>query len=165
MMDIIWPILSAAAILVAAWFLSGWIAGIVRALLAQTRLDPMVREHLVHLVRPLVIAIGISAALTQLDVDIRVLLVVLAAFAIALGLGMRHMMENLVAGATLLTRRPFNVGDAVEVGGVSGVVQVVSMVAVTLQEIDGTQTTVTNAQVMASPIRNKSRAADRGQIT
>ncbi len=121
----------------------------------------MVREHLVHVARPLIITIGVIACLSRIGVDIRVLLALLAAFAIALGLGMRDMTTNLVAGATLLTRRPFNVGDMVEVAGVSGVVQSVTMTAVTLQEIDGTQTTVTSAQVMGAPIRNKSRAADR----
>ncbi len=161
MTEIIWNLLSAAAILVAAWFLSGWVAGMTRALLTQTRLDPVVREHLVHSVRPLIIAVGIIASLSRVGVDIRVLLALLAALAIALGLGMRDLASNLVAGATLLTRRPFNVGDMVEVAGVSGVVQSVTMYTVTVQEVDGTQTTVTNAQVMAAPIRNKSRAADR----
>lgn len=161
MTEIIWNILSAVAILVSAWFLSGWIAGVVRALLTQTRLDPVVRDHLVNIVRPLIITIGIIAGLSRIGVDIRVLLAMLAAFAIALGLGMRDLTANLFAGASLLTRRPFNVGDMVELAGISGVVQSVSMSMVVIQEIDGTQTTITNAQVMASPIRNKSRAADR----
>jgi len=161
MTEIIWNILSAVAILVTAWFLSGWVAGVTRALLAQTRLDPVVRDHLAHVVRPLIITIGVVAGLSRIGVDIRVLLALLAAFAIALGLGMRDLTTNLFAGATLLTRRPFNVGDMVEVAGISGIVQSISMAAVIIQEIDGTQTTVTNAQVMAAPIRNKSRAADR----
>ncbi len=161
MTDIIWNILSATAILGAAWLLSGWIADMTRALLTQKGLDPPVRENLTHIVRPLIITVGILAGLSQIGVDIRVLLALLAAFAIALGLGMRDLASNLVSGATLLTRRPFNVGDMVEVAGVSGVVQAVSITAVTIQEIDGTQTTITNAQVMNAPIRNKSRAADR----
>ena len=161
MTDVIWNILSAVAILVSAWFLSGWVAGVVRALLTQTRLDPVVRDHLVNVVRPLIITVGIVAGLSQIGVDIRVLLALLAAFAIALGLGMREIMANIFAGASLLTRRPFNVGDMVEVAGISGIVQTVSMSVVVIQEIDGTQTTITNAQVMSAPIRNKSRAADR----
>jgi len=161
MTEIIWNILSAVAILVSAWFLSGWIAGVVRALLTQTRLDPVVRDHLVNIVRPLIITVGIIAGLSRIGVDIRVLLALLAAIAIALGLGMRDLTANLFAGASLLTRRPFNVGDMVELAGISGVVQSVSMSMVVIQEIDGTQTTITNAQVMANPIRNKSRAADR----
>lgn len=161
MTEIIWSVLSALTILVSAWFLSGWVAGVVRALLTQTRLDPVVREHLVQIVRPVIISAGSVAALSQIGVDIRVLLALLVALAIALGLGMRDLTANLFAGASLLTRRPFNVGDMVEVAGISGVVQSVSMSMVILQEIDGTQTSITNAQVMASPIRNKSRAADR----
>jgi small conductance mechanosensitive channel len=161
MTEIIWSTLSAVAIVTSTWFLSGWVAGVVRALLTQTRLDPMVRNHLVNVVRPVIITIGFIAGLSQIGVDIRVLLALLAAFAIALGLGMREMTANLFAGATLLTRRPFNVGDMVEVAGVSGVVQTVTMAVVVIQEVDGTQTTITNAQVMAAPIRNKSRAADR----
>jgi small conductance mechanosensitive channel len=161
MTEIIWSVLSALAILVSAWFLSGWVAGVVRALLTQTRLDPVVREHLVQIVRPVIISAGIVAGLSQIGVDIRVLLALLVALAIAIGLGLRDLAANLFAGATLLTRRPFNVGDSVEVAGISGIVQSVTMAVVVLQEVDGTKTTITNAQVMAAPIRNKSRAADK----
>ena len=68
----------------------------------------------------------------------------------------------MVAGAILLSRRPFNVGDTVEVAGVTGVVRSLGVYAITLEEDDGTRTSLTNAQVVARPIRNKSRAEDAG---
>ena len=79
----LWDLLSAAAIVGASWFVGGWIAGIVGSLLAQTRVDPMVRALLVRLTKPLVIGAAIVAALSQVGVDIRVLLAILAAGAIA----------------------------------------------------------------------------------
>jgi len=162
MSAIAWAIFSAVLIVAGSWFIGGWAAGLMGAVLTRTRIDPLVRSHLVRLTRPLVVGLAGVAALSQLGVDIRVLLALLASAALALGLGLQSTVANLVAGAVLLSRRPFNVGDTVEVGGITGKVREVGIYAVTLEEADGVVTSVTNAIVMARPIRNKSRAEDAG---
>jgi len=160
MSAIVWAIISAVAIVVGSWFVGGWAAGLVGALLGRTRIDPLVRSYLVRLTRPVMVGLAGVAALSRLGVDIRVLLALLAAAALAVGLGLQGTVANLVAGAILLSRRPFNVGDTVEVAGVTGRVRSVGVYAIVLEEEDGTHTSLTNAAVMAQPIRNKSRAED-----
>jgi small conductance mechanosensitive channel len=153
-------VLSAAAIVVAAWFVGGWAAGLFGAVLSRTRIDPLVRSYLTRLTQPVVLALAGVAALAQLGVDIRVLLALLAAAALALGLGLQATVAHLTAGAILLSRRPFNVGDTVEIAGITGTVREIGVYAVTLQEADGTLTSLTNGLVTGAPIRNKSRAED-----
>ena len=149
----LWDLLSAAAIVGASWFVGGWIAGIVGSLLAQTRVDPMVRALLVRLTKPLVIGTAIVAALSQVGVDIRVLLAILAAGAIAVGLGLQGPVASLVAGGILFSRRPFRVGDSVELAGIAGTVAGIGWLSVLIDEDDGTRVILPNRMVTAHPMR------------
>ena len=149
----LWDLLSAAAIVGASWFVGGWIAGIVGSLLAQTRVDPMVRALLVRLTKPLVIGTAIVAALSQVGVDIRVLLAILAAGAIAVGLGLQGPVASLVAGGILFSRRPFRVGDSVELAGIAGTVAGIGWLSVLIDETDGSRVILPNRMVTAHPMR------------
>ena len=149
----LWDLLSAAAIVGASRFVGGWIAGIVGSLLAQTRVDPMVRALLVRLTKPLVIGTAIVAALSQVGVDIRVLLAILAAGAIAVGLGLQGPVASLVAGGILFSRRPFRVGDTVELAGIAGTVAGIGWLSVLIDEDDGSRVILPNRMVTAHPMR------------
>ncbi len=149
----LWDLLSAAAIVGASWFVGGWIAGIVGSLLAQTRVDPMVRALLVRLTKPLVIGTAIVAALSQVGVDIRVLLAILAAGAIAVGLGLQGPVASLVDGGILFSRRPFRVGDSVELAGIAGTVAGIGWLSVLIDETDGSRVILPNRMGTAHPMR------------
>ena len=149
----LWDLLSAAAIVGASWFVGGWIAGIVGSLLAQTRVDPMVRALLVRLTKPLVIGAAIVAALSQVGVDIRVLLAILAAGAIAVGLGLQGPVASLISGGILFSRRPFRVGDTVELAGIAGTVAGIGWLRVLIDETDGSRVILPNRMVTAHPMR------------
>ncbi len=149
----LWDLLSAAAIVGASWFVGGWIAGIVGSLLAQTRVDPMVRALLVRLTKPLVIGAAIVAALSQVGVDIRVLLAILAAGAIAVGLGLQGPVASLISGGILFSRRPFRVGDTVELAGIAGTVAGIGWLSVLIDETDGSRVILPNRMVTAHPMR------------
>lgn len=149
----LWDLVSAAAIIGASWFVGGWIAGIVGSLLAQTRVDPMVRALLVRLTKPLVMGIAIIAALSQIGVDIRVLLAILAAGAIAVGLGLQGPVASLIAGGILFSRRPFRVGDTVVLADIEGTVAGIGWLSVLIDEPDGSRVVLPNRLVTASPMR------------
>ena len=149
----LWDLVSAAAIIGASWFVGGWIAGIVGSLLAQTRVDPMVRALLVRLTKPLVMGIAIIAALSQIGVDIRVLLAILAAGAIAVGLGLQGPVASLIAGGILFSRRPFRVGDSVVLADIEGTVAGIGWLSVLIDEADGSRVVLPNRLVTASPMR------------
>ena len=149
---------SALAIVGASWFVGGWIAGIFGSVMAQTRVDPMVRALLVRLTKPLVMGVAIIAALSQIGVDIRVLLAILAAGAIAVGLGLSGPVSSLIAGGILFSRRPFRTGDTVTLTGISGTVVGIGWLSVLIDEEDGTRTIIPNRLVVGEPMRIRSRA-------
>lgn len=146
-------ILSAAAIIAGSWFIGGWTAGILGSVLAETRVDSMVRTLLVRLTKPLVVGIAVIAALSQLGVDIRVLLAILASGALAIGLGLQGPMASIIAGGILVSRRPFRVGDRVILANIEGTVAGIGWLSVLIDEADGTRTILPNRLVTAAPMR------------
>ena len=149
---------SALAIVGASWFVGGWIAGIFRSVMAQTRVDPMVRALLVRLTKPLIIGAAMIAALSRVGVDIRVLLAILAAGALAIGIGMSGPVSSLIAGGILFSRRPFRAGDTVTLAGISGTVAGIGWLSVLIDEEDGTRTIIPNRLILGEPMRIRARA-------
>ena len=160
MTEALWSLAQAAAILAASWFVGGWLADIVGALLGQTRLDRMVRTLLVRLTKPLVMLVAVAAALSQMGVDIRVLLAILASGALALGLGLQGTVANLVAGGILFSRRPFRAGDTVTLTGIEGKVVGIGWLSVLVDEPDGARVIIPNRLVVGEPMRIRARAEE-----
>lgn len=151
-------LLSAAAIIAVSWFVGGWLAGIFNAVLAETRIEPMVRSLLTRLTKPLVMTIAIVAALSQMGIDIRVLLAILATGVIAIGLGLSGPMGSLIAGGILFSRRPFSVGDTVVLAGHQGIVAGVGWLSVLIDEDDGARIIIPNRLILAEPMKIIARA-------
>ena len=160
MTEALWSLAQAAAILAASWFVGGWLADIVGALLGQTRLDRMVRTLLVRMTKPLVMLVAVAAALSQMGVDIRVLLAILASGALALGLGLQGTVANLVAGGILFSRRPFRAGDTVTLTGIEGKVVGIGWLSVLVDEPDGARVIIPNRLVVGEPMRIRARAEE-----
>jgi small conductance mechanosensitive channel len=134
--------LYAIAIVVLSWVLSGWIAGIVNAALDRSSVDPTIRVTLVRLVRPAVFVAGLIAAMGILGLDPAGFLVILAALGLALGLGLRDTMARAVSGATLLSNRPFALGDQIRVEGLSGTVTRIALLTTVIETPDGAVVTL-----------------------
>lgn len=146
------------ALIVALGFLVGsWLAGLVRVSLNRTRLDPIVRELITSLVQPTIIVIAALGALGSAGVDLTGAVALLGAAGIGIGLAMKNSLSGIAAGAMLLTIRPFDGGDQVEVAGQTGTLVAFDLLTVTLQGNDGVIITLPNELVFKSPIRNFTR--------
>ena len=133
-------------------------AGILGAVLAETRIDPMIRSLLTRLTKPLVMGIAMVAALSQIGVDIRVLLAILATGAIAIGLGLSGPVSSLIAGGILFARRPFREGDTVVLAGLDGTVAGVGWLSVLIDDDNGARVIIPNRLVLAEPMKILARA-------
>jgi len=83
--------------------------------------------------------------------------------AFILGFALQDTLGNLAAGLMLLFYRPFDVGDAVEVGGIAGQVDNVSLVNTTIRSADNKVVLVPNKQVWGQVITN-STATDKRRV-
>ena len=154
----------AAAILVVARYLSGWARSLASRGLERTELDPLVRQMLTVAVQPLILLIGLSAAVHVLNLSAisNAIAAALGGATIAIGLGLKGYLSDAAAGALLLTVRPFQAGDAVVLGGkASGLIREVGFFMTTLDSYDGNTYFVPNGEVASALIENISRRGTR----
>jgi len=73
---------------------------------------------------------------------------------LALGIAFRGITENYLASIFLSVQRPFQTGDLVEIGGVTGYVNQLNIRTTVLVTLDGNLAQLPNATVYVSTIRN-----------
>ena len=80
---------------------------------------------------------------------------------LSIGLALKDMLSNVAAGLALLILRPFKNGDAVEAGGVSGVIKEIGLFTTRLQTFSGVYVCVPNNLFWSNSILNYSRNKKR----
>jgi small conductance mechanosensitive channel len=73
------------------------------------------------------------------------------------GFAVKDVLSNLAAGLFLLVKRPFNVGEVIDVAGVKGKVEEMTLSSCLVTTEDQQYVTIPNAKIWGNPIRNLSR--------
>lgn len=130
---------------------------------SDTLLTPFVGNVLLRSVAGSIIggAIVLGGLFTALSI-LRLTEVVLSVLglagvvALAVGFAFRDIAENFIASVLLGLRRPFRVGDYVEVAGQAGVVRSLNTRATVLLTLEGNQVRIPNAMIFKEILVNKS---------
>ena len=69
---------------------------------------------------------------------------------IAIGFGAQSLVRDIISGFFVLMENQFDVGDVVEVAGVSGVVEEITLRTTVLRGLDGTRHVVPNGEIRVS---------------
>ncbi|MCC7120497.1 MAG: mechanosensitive ion channel family protein [Gammaproteobacteria bacterium] len=154
--------LAALTILAGGWLIAAWLGRAVkRAGERSGRLSPTVLPVLAKLTRLVFLAIAFIAALNQLGVQTSGLFAMIGAAGLALGLALKDTVSDVAAGIVLLVLRPFDVGEAVNIGGTGGIVQAIDLFQTRLTSFDGVPIVLNNSAVRTAIVQNYSRAAQR----
>jgi len=154
-------ILGALLILGATWFLSGWARRAVVSALQRARLDETLSSFVGTLVRWGVVILGVLASLSLFGIDTTTVAAVLGGAGIAIGLAIQGNLANFAAGVLLLIVRPFKVGDWVEIGGESGMVDEIGLFTTRIDTLDKRRVFLPNNAVFGGAIENRSYHAHR----
>lgn len=111
-----------------------------------------------------VVVAGFVYALNALNIAVGPVLGALGVGGLALAFALQDIIENLIAGIMLQTRRPFRIGDQVVVGGYEGQIEDISLRATILRTYDGRRVFVPSADVLKNAIENNT-AFDRRRTT
>jgi small conductance mechanosensitive channel len=109
----------------------------------------------------LIFLVGLVYALNTLGVRVGPLLGALGLSGLILALALQKVVENFVGALILQTRRPFTVGDTVELGDHVGVVTDVDARTVVMRGLDGSMIRIPNIEVLTSAIVNLTRESAR----
>jgi MscS family membrane protein len=110
-----------------------------------------------------VVALGLVAVLTELGFQVTGLLAGLGIGGIAVALAAQKTVENLIGSVAIGMDQPFRVGDAINVDGVVGVVEVVGLRSSRLRTPDRTLVTIPNGKLADMRVESYT-ARDRWRI-
>lgn len=162
--DLAINLLIAVLILVLTVIAARWSSGVVRRGMSRVRglkHDPTVVNFVVQIVRVGVFLIGFIAVLQRLGVQTTSIIAVLGAASLAVGLALQGTLSNVAAGVVLLILRPYRVGDVIEVGGASGLVQRLDLFVTQISNADNHKIVVPNGKVLGDVIVNLSGQGTR----
>ncbi len=153
---IIWgPNLVAAVVtLVLGWIVARVLAALVSKAMNRAGVDVILVRFMRNIAYTGLMALVVIAALGRLGVNTTSFAAVIAAAGLAIGLAFQGSLSNFAAGVLLIVFRPFQVGDFVEVAGVSGAVEEVQVFTTVLRTPDNKQVILGNASVTEAAITN-----------
>ena len=160
---ITWGIKIVGAIVI--FIIGKWIAklitNLIRKALEKSNTDITLIKFLGDLTYFGLLVLVIIAALGTLGVDTTSFAAIVAAAGLAVGLALQQNVSNFGAGVVILFLRPFKVGDFVEAGGATGVVDAIGIFNTTIKTGDNKIIIVPNSNIIGNNIVNYSREAIR----
>lgn len=154
-------LITSLVIFVAAIVLGGLVKRALKRALTLRIRDQEIVELLGRLARWAVIILGTLAALDQVNFDVTSFIAGLGIVGFTIGFALQDIARNFVSGILLLIRQPFEIGDAVEVAGLSGTVLEISTRDTVIKSLDGEAVIIPNSEVFASSITNYSKLPQR----
>jgi small conductance mechanosensitive channel len=121
---------------------------------AEVELSLLLRRMVRLLVRNMILFLGVLIALAQVGISLGPLLAGLGVVGFIVGFALQDTLSNFAAGMLILIYRPFDVDDFVEVGGVSGMVNHMSLVNTTILTFDNQTIVVPNSKIWGDVIKN-----------
>ena len=101
-----------------------------------------------------VLAVGLMLVLAALGVNITPLFALIGGISFIAAFAMQDTLSNLASGLLIMIYRPFDRGDYVDTGGVSGTVTSVNIVATTVVTPDNKVIVIPNKNVWGNIITN-----------
>lgn len=155
-MAFITNVVIAAVILFGGLWLAKMLRGLVKDLLEKRGVDPMLASFSSSIAHILLVAFVIIASLGQLGIHTTSLVAIIGAAGLAIGLAMQSSLSNFASGVMIIAFRPFRVGDFVEAGGTSGIVEGIQIFHTQFRTGDNKTVIVPNASITGGSIINYS---------
>ena len=145
-----------------AWFILRFVDNLIEhfivPLTSGTESD--LDDHLVPILRKLsktvVIVLSALIIISNFGYNISSVLAGLGIGGLAFALAAKDMLANLFGGVSILTDKPFKIGDRVRVDEIDGYVREIGLRSTRIETLDGTQMIVPNAKIADSVVENVS---------
>ena len=122
--------------------------------LSRSNLSTLLKDFTVYATQKVVFILGLIIALSTLEVNIGPLLAGLGVIGFVVGFALQNTLSNFAAGFMILLYRPYDIGDMVTAGGVTGTVNSMNLVSTTIKTPDNQSEIVPNGQIWGGAITN-----------
>jgi small conductance mechanosensitive channel len=145
---------------IALWLVGRWLIAFALRMLGRTlshqQFDATLSRYLQTGLSVVLNVALVVAILGFFGVETTTFAALVAACGVAIGVAWGGLLTNFAAGAFLVFLRPFKVGDIVSAGGVTGVVDAISLFGTTINTPDNVLTIVGNNKIFSEVIQNYS---------
>lgn len=142
-------------VLLVSWIVAKFIQGGTNWLLEKKlRLSKLAELLISRMIKNIVLVIGFAIALTALEVDITPVIAAIGATGLVVGLALQGTLSNFASGLMILVNRPFDVGDVVTAGGITGVIDQMNLVSTRFKTFDNQTIYVPNNEIWNNVITN-----------
>jgi small conductance mechanosensitive channel len=147
-------LLTAILIIVAGAVVAGWVGRWLLTALRRFELEPPLSQLISRVVRGLVLLLFVVMALQNLGVQLLPLVAGLGVAGAGIALAMQGVLSNIVAGLSIILSKPFRVGQYIQVAGVEGQVQHISLFSTLLLHPDRSTVVVPNRKIVGEILHN-----------
>ena len=154
-------ITSAILILVAGLLITKILVNVLKGLLRNAKVDSMLIGFIGSLTKAALLLFVLVASLDRLGVNTTSLIAMLGAAGLAVGLALQGSLQNFASGVLLIIFRPFQVGNFIDAGGISGTVEKITIFNTIMLTPDNREIIVPNGAVYSGTITNYSARATR----
>ncbi len=155
-------VIGALIILVAGIVVSNWVSKILFSFLQKKKLDVTLSKFLSSVVKIIILGFTVIIALGNFGITVAPFIAALGAVAFGATIAIQGPISNYGAGLSIILTRPFVVGNAISVAGVSGVVEEVKLANTILVNEDGVKIVIPNKSIVGEILHNSKmcRAAE-----
>lgn len=150
-------LIAALVIFVISLYAAALIRRVIQKALQEKNSNPQAVLLVSSLSYWTVLLLGLIVALEQVGFNLTAFLAGLGIAGFTIGFALQDVSKNFVSGILMLIQQPFSIGDAVEIGGISGIVLKVDLRSTEIRAFDGRLILIPNADVYTKPITNYSR--------
>lgn len=149
-------VIAAIVILVLGRIVAKIVRAIIRRILEKSKVDGTLVSFVTSVSYVAMMAFIIIAALGQLGVQTASFVAVLGAAGLAVGLALQGSLANFAAGVLMIIFKPFKLGDLIDAGGTTGVVEEIGIFTTEMKTADNRKVIVPNSKVTGDNIVNYS---------
>ncbi len=148
---------------IAAFYILSLIVGkaVEKMIGTSKRVSTLLRDFLYKAVRRTVIMVGVIMALAALEINIGPVMAVIGAAGFVIAFALQGTLSNFASGIMILMYRPFDVGDIVDAGGVTGRVKSTNLVSTHIRTFDNKSMIVPNNEIWGGVITNSTGTRKR----
>ncbi len=137
------------------YLLSRTAGKITDAALSRNRnFSTLLKKFIQVSVRRIIVVIGFIVSLTLIEINVGPVLALIGAAGLVVGLALQSTLSNFASGMLILIYRPFDVGDIIEIDGVIGTVDSMTLLSTAVKTFDNQHLIVPNNNIWGTTIVN-----------
>ena len=156
-----WRVFELLAVLVIGVVVIKVILRLLKAAFLKSPVDNSVSGFILSVLRLLLYVVLAFIVANMMNIPLTSFVAIVSAVGLAVGLALQDSLANLANGVVIIGTKPFQEGDLVEIGSVTGRVRAIRMLTVELVTTDNRKVVLPNSEVTAGTVINHSARPTR----